>query len=142
MKVLIIDDELLIRRSLSRIANERGHQVKIASDGQEGLNIWLAFRPDLVFLDVFLPQLDGPSLLKSVGKSTEKVVMISARHPELVKSSHLLNEENNFRSFLDKNVDLFIPKPFDDILAVFNQAEQLCMRYQHELGTIDAGHII
>lgn len=142
MKVLIVDDELLIRRTLSRVARERGHQVKVAGDGKEGLNIWLTFRPDLVFLDVLLPKLDGPSLLKTIGKSTEKVVMISARHPDLIKSSNFVSKEDNIHSFLDQNVDLFISKPFNDILTVFSQAEQLCTHYQCEIGTTDFNHIV
>ena len=114
MRVLIIDDEALIRKCLGRVALSRGHIVKVESDGKTGLKTWREFQPHLVFLDVLMPILDGPSVLRQAGrKNNEKVVMMSAH-----------------RAFSDRlsipNVDLFVSKPFEDIVAIFDQAEQLC----------------
>lgn len=114
MRILIIDDEVLIRKCLGRVALSRGHVVREESDGKKGLKTWREFQPHLVFLDVLMPFLDGPSVLKQAGKKNdEKVVMMSAH-----------------RSFSDglsiSDVDLFVSKPFRNIVAVFDQAERLC----------------
>ena len=114
MRVLIVDDETLIRKCLARVALSRKHQVRTEADGVKGLNAWREFKPHLVFLDILMPGLDGPSVLQAVGKhNNEKVVLMSAH-----------------RAFSDgvslPGVDLFISKPFKDIIAVFNRAEGLC----------------
>ena len=121
MRILIIDDEVLIGKSLSRVAILHGHTVKTEQNGQEGLKTWKEFKPHLVFLDVLMPGLDGPSVLKQVGKmNNEKVVMMSAH-----------------RAFSNDvsipGVDLFISKPFKDIMNVFRQAEQLCFLSHKEI---------
>lgn len=111
-----MDDEVLIEKCLARVALSRGHIVQTANDGLRGLRVWRKFQPHLVFLDIFLPGLDGPSLLKQVGKkNNEKVVMMSAH-----------------RAFSDgasiPEVDLFVSKPFQDIVRFFEQAEGLFKR--------------
>ena len=121
MRVLIIDDEALIRKCLCRVALSRGHIVRTESDGRKGLKTWREFQPHLVFLDILMPQMDGPSILQQAGKkNNEKVMMMSAH-----------------RTFSDglsiPGVDLFVSKPFQDIVAVFNQAEQLCFSGGEEL---------
>ena len=108
-----MDDEALIRKCLGRVALSHGHIVKTGEDGHEGLKIWREFQPHLVFLDILMPGLNGPSVLKQAGKNNnEKVVMMSAH-----------------RAFSEgvsiPDVDLFVSKPFQDIAAVFNQAELL-----------------
>ena len=113
MRVLVVDDEILIGRSLSRVAVLRGHTVKTEQNGWDGLKTWREFQPHLVFLDVLMPGLDGPSVLKRAGKiNNEKVVMMSAHKVFLTDMSI-------------PDVDLFISKPFKDIMVVFKQAEQL-----------------
>ena len=113
MRVLIIEDEFLIRECLVRVAQLRNHIVKSEENGQMGLKTWRGFQPHLIFLDILIPELDGLSLLELAGKeNNEKVVMMSA-HRELSK-------------FSVSGVDLFIQKPFHDIVAVFKQAESLC----------------
>ncbi len=113
MKILIIDDEKLIRECLFRIAQSRKHDVRMESNGLSALKTWQSFQPQLVFLDICLPGLDGISLLKKMGKKNkEKVVMMSAHR----KFSRLAPM---------KGVDLFVSKPFHDIIQLFNQAEDL-----------------
>ena len=54
MKILIVDDEALVRRSLSRAFKARGHEIIEAEDGELGLNAWLKHRPDLVIFSQVL----------------------------------------------------------------------------------------
>ncbi|MNJ92675.1 putative transcriptional regulatory protein pdtaR [compost metagenome] len=117
MKFLIIDDEALVRRSLSRALKSKGHEVVEAADGNEGLALWQTSTPDLVFLDVLMPGLTGPQVLKEIGNSkTGRVVLISA-----------FSGEHNMETALQMGADLFIPKPFEDIFAVIKMAEDLVL---------------
>ena len=78
MRILIVEDEFLIRECLSRVAQSKGHTVKAEKSGKAGLKTWKAFQPHLIFLDILIPEIDGPSLLELVGKkNNEKVIMMS-----------------------------------------------------------------
>jgi CheY-like chemotaxis protein len=117
MKVLLVDDEPLVRLSLRRALEKRGHEVHESEDGQAGLEAWNSFSPHLVFLDVLMPKMSGPQLLKSISpelRSLAKVVLMSAFAGEydLLKAKSL-------------GADLFIAKPFDDIFSVVTAGEEL-----------------
>jgi CheY-like chemotaxis protein len=115
MNVLIIDDEPLVRRSLGRALKSRGHETHEAEDGIKGLSAWKEFKPDLVFLDVLMPGMTGPQVLREIGpERTGKVILISA-----------FSGEHNMETATQMGANLFIPKPFDDIFAVVTLAESL-----------------
>ncbi len=80
MKVLIIDDEPLVRRSLRRVLEKEGWSIVEAEDGQKGLQAWLTEKPDLVLLDVLMPALSGPQVLENLPLATRnktRVIMKS-----------------------------------------------------------------
>jgi DNA-binding NtrC family response regulator len=64
--VLVVDDELLIRKSLSRVLREKGYAVEGASTGAEGLEKVASVRPQVMILDMRLPDTDGLSVLRRV----------------------------------------------------------------------------
>ena len=112
MKVLIIDDEPLVRRSLKRAFQMQGHEVIDAVDGEQGLELWRCEKPDVVFLDVLMPKLTGPQVLRQIGSDrTGRIIMMSAY------SGDTKIEANG--------VDLFISKPFQDIFEITKIAEGL-----------------
>lgn len=115
MKVLVIDDEALVRRSLGRALKVRGHEVMEAVDGNEGLALWKVSSPDLVFLDVLMPGLTGLEVLKEMPvKAGTKVVLMSA-----------FAGEHNMKTAQQMGADLFVPKPFENIFEVIQMAESL-----------------
>lgn len=115
MKILIVDDEPLVRRSLSRALKSKGHDILEAEDGQQGLSMWREQKPDLVFLDVLMPKMTGPQVLAEMGSQhSGKVILISA-----------FSGEHNMQTAVQMGADLFIPKPFEDIFSVVNLAEDL-----------------
>lgn len=115
MRILIVDDEALVRRSLSRALKSKGHEVIEAENGTEGLLLWRSSSPDLVFLDVLMPGLTGPEVLKEMGSANSaKVILISA-----------FSGEHNMQTAQHMGASLFIPKPFEDIFAVVKMAEDL-----------------
>ncbi len=78
--ILVVDDELGIRDLLSEILNDEGHNVELAENAAEARAARLAARPDLVLLDIWMPDTDGVTLLKewsAAGLLGMPVIMMS-----------------------------------------------------------------
>jgi DNA-binding NtrC family response regulator len=78
--ILVVDDELGIRDLLSEILNDEGHSVEVAENAAQARAARLRDRPDLVLLDIWMPDTDGVTLLKewsSTGALTMPVIMMS-----------------------------------------------------------------
>jgi DNA-binding NtrC family response regulator len=78
--ILVVDDELGIRDLLSEILNDEGHNVELAENAAQARQARLRARPDLVLLDIWMPDTDGVTLLKewsSTGQLTMPVIMMS-----------------------------------------------------------------
>jgi CheY-like chemotaxis protein len=71
MKILVIDDEPDIRTYLSVLFEENGHEVVTAADGTEGLAQAKAQKPDLITLDILMPEKSGIKLYRELRKSEE-----------------------------------------------------------------------
>jgi len=82
-KILIVDDEDDILHFLELVLREKGYEVATASGGHEALTKAQVDRPDLVLLDIMMPQMDGWEVLKLLrvdeGTSQIPVAMLSAR---------------------------------------------------------------
>ncbi|HOF06275.1 MAG TPA: sigma-54 dependent transcriptional regulator [Syntrophales bacterium] len=81
-KILVIDDDSSIAESLELYLTEEGYTVYTAATGTEGLNAYVKHNPDLVILDIRLPDIDGFTVLEDLRDEDEnvKVVMITAYH--------------------------------------------------------------
>ena len=78
--ILVVDDELGIRDLLSEILNDEGHTVELAENASQAREIRARLRPDLVLLDIWMPDTDGVTLLKewsTAGLLTMPVIMMS-----------------------------------------------------------------
>jgi len=78
--ILVVDDELGIRDLLSEILNDEGHAVELAENATQARAARAQYRPDLVLLDIWMPDTDGVTLLKewaSTGMLTMPVIMMS-----------------------------------------------------------------
>ena len=78
--ILVVDDELGIRDLLSEILNDEGHQIELAENAAQARAARTRARPDLVLLDIWMPDTDGVTLLKewsSSGLLTMPVIMMS-----------------------------------------------------------------
>lgn len=80
-KLLIVDDEKDIRSLMEEIFVEEGYQVETAANGVQAQNAWRSFLPDIIFLDIWMPDIDGISLLKQMQDEGvlehSKVIMMS-----------------------------------------------------------------
>jgi DNA-binding NtrC family response regulator len=78
--ILVVDDELGIRDLLSEILNDEGHNVELAENAAQARGARTRSRPDLVLLDIWMPDTDGVTLLKewsTTGLLTMPVIMMS-----------------------------------------------------------------
>ena len=80
-KLLIVDDEKDIRSLMQEIFVEEGYEVETAANGTQAQTAWKNFLPDVIFLDVWMPDIDGISLLKKMKEEgildNAKVIMMS-----------------------------------------------------------------
>ena len=58
-RILVIDDDPLVRRTMERLLQKSGYEVRLAVDGIEGLRAFRTQRPDLVITDIIMPQKEG-----------------------------------------------------------------------------------
>jgi DNA-binding NtrC family response regulator len=78
--ILVVDDEMGIRELLSEILSDEGHAVEVAENAQQAREFRLRQAPDLVLLDIWMPDTDGVTLLKewaAQGQLTMPVIMMS-----------------------------------------------------------------
>ena len=110
-KVLIVDDEPHILRSLGFILERAGLEVLEARSGGEALELALRERPDLVFLDIMMPELDGYEVCRRIKASKELastyVIMLTAK-----------GEEADRQRGIAAGADDYMTKPFSPSRAV------------------------
>jgi DNA-binding NtrC family response regulator len=78
--ILVVDDEMGIRALLSEILTDEGHTIELAEDASQARSVRERLRPDLVLLDIWMPDVDGITLLKEWGSGgllTMPVIMMS-----------------------------------------------------------------
>ncbi len=75
-QVLVIDDERQILRALRTILCEKGYQVAVASRGNEGLALAAAKPPDVIILDLGLPDMDGVEVCERLRQWTQVPIIV------------------------------------------------------------------
>ena len=100
--VLIVEDDASTRHSLARDLAAHGYRVEEAADGSEALDRWRARRPDVVLLDLGLPDLDGTRIVRRIRReATTPIVVLSVR-----------SEEGTKIEALELGADDYVTKPF------------------------------
>jgi two-component system KDP operon response regulator KdpE len=113
---LVIDDELQIRRLLRVCLEAKGYRVSEAATGQEGITQAAQYPPDIVILDLGLPDMDGVAVLKRLREWTKvPVVVLSVR-----------DREEDKIAALDNGADDYVTKPFGtgELLARLRVAQR------------------
>jgi two-component system KDP operon response regulator KdpE len=108
-RILVVDDEIAIQRSLGPLLRSRGYTVDLASNGAEALQLFKDNAPDLVVLDLGLPDMQGADVCRRIRSlSTVPIVVLSARGAEADKVDAL-----------DRGADDYVTKPFgpEELLA-------------------------
>ena len=83
-KILVVDDEEILREMIEFNLRREGYEVLLASDGEEALEFARALEPDLIILDIMLPVIDGLQVLRTLRQdSTVPILLLSARGEEI-----------------------------------------------------------
>ena len=108
-RVLVVDDEVQITRVLRRSLSGHGYEVQTAADGEEALEAFKSWKPDLVVTDLAMPNMSGLELCRRLrAASAVPIIVLSAKGDERIKVEAL-----------DAGADDYITKPFgmDELLA-------------------------
>jgi two-component system response regulator MtrA len=83
-RILIVEDNANLAFGLSRSVEAEGYQVEVAEDGRKGLDLARATRPDLIILDLMLPEVDGYQVLRTLREEGQQmpVLVLTARSEE------------------------------------------------------------
>ena len=109
VQILLVDDEVAIQRAMAPLLRSRGYSVTVAGDGRDAIAAFESDRPDLVILDLGLPDMDGSEVCRRIRERADTpVVVLSARGDEKAKVAAL-----------DHGADDYVTKPFgpDELLA-------------------------
>ncbi len=116
-KVLVIDDEEDLRENIKYVLQAKGYIVELAQDGVQGLKILGDFRPDLIILDLNMPNMGGIEFYQKI------CVGDVSQYPVFVLTARA-NMEKFFKDF---NVDGFMSKPFE-ITDLVREIDQVINR--------------
>jgi two-component system KDP operon response regulator KdpE len=108
-RILVVDDEPQITRVLRRSLASRSYEVQVAAEGEEALDIFDAWKPDIVITDLAMPQMGGLELSRRLRAiSSVPIIVLSAKGEERLKVEAL-----------DAGADDYVTKPFgmDELLA-------------------------
>ncbi len=104
-KILVVDDDPYILMSLEFLMKKNGFEVMVARNGTEALDIVEKQVPDIVLLDIMMPDVDGYAICKHIKSSKKlkeaKVVFMSAK-----------SKETDIRKGYDLGASLYVTKPF------------------------------
>ena len=130
MQILIVEDEVLLAKSLREILEDSGHEVSLAYDGQEGLELARSTPFDLLILDLMLPKLNGFQVARTLRKERKGIAILM-----LTAKSDILDRVEG----LDSGADYYLTKPFDkrELLACINA---LLRRQGKEVNQISFGN--
>ena len=130
-KILVVDDDPNISDLLKIYLEKEGYEVKVASDGTEGIGYFKIYEPDLVLLDIMLPGKDGWQVCREIREiSTKPIIMITAKGEVFDKVLGL-----------ELGADDFVVKPFD-MKELSARIKAVLRRYQASVNPSDGKETI
>ena len=116
-KILVVDDEPNIVRSLAFVFNKEGYDVSTAEDGEKAMTMIRASKPDILILDVMMPHMNGYDVCQEVKSDPSlediHVLMLTAK-----------GQKGDMEAALAKGADEYISKPFSPI-QVLDRVKEL-----------------
>ncbi|MEP7361399.1 MAG: response regulator transcription factor [Chloroflexota bacterium] len=133
--ILLVDDEISIQRAVQPLLRSRGYDVQVAGTAREATDAFAKYRPDLLILDLGLPDADGLDVCRWVRSRSEiPILILSAREAERDKVRAL-----------DEGADDFVTKPFgpEELLARVRSALRRVFRPEDPgTGRVEVGDLV
>jgi two-component system KDP operon response regulator KdpE len=132
-RILVVDDETQLRLALRRSLEGHGYAVREAEDGAEAMREHDAFKPDLVLLDLMLPDTTGVEVCKQLRRSYQTPIIVLS----------VVGDEKAKVAALDEGADDYLTKPFgmDELLARVRVALRRGSSDRAQSSTITAGDL-
>lgn len=130
-RILLVDDEESIRKVVEQALTKEGFQVSYAEDGNKGWTMFQEEKPDLVILDIMLPEKDGFEVLRLIRKEADTpIIMLSAK-------SEIIDKSVGF----NLGADDYLTKPFSTIELVLRvkaliRRNMESLKETNEIGTV------
>jgi two-component system, OmpR family, KDP operon response regulator KdpE len=131
-RILVVDDEPQITRVLRRSLSSKGYEVQVAEDGEEALEVFRKWNPDIVITDLFMPRMGGLELTRRIRKTSQVPILILS----------VKGEERAKVEALDTGADDYVTKPFgmDELFARIRVAlRRASMPVNNETSIIELG---
>jgi DNA-binding response OmpR family regulator len=103
-KILVVDDEPEVRKLMEHFLTTKGYEVRAAENGRVGLAALDTFTPDLVLLDMHMPEMDGAETLRGLARRSPGLPVIMVTVNEDVETTSRL---------LQLGAADYVPKPFN-----------------------------
>ena len=102
MKILVIDDDMLLLRTITRILAGDGHEVITASEGERGMWLYRKQKPELVITDIYMPNQEGLETILTLRRDDNpvKIIAMSGTDADFLETARLIG------------ADAIIEKPF------------------------------
>ncbi len=104
LRVLVADDEAIIRLGLRSMLAKMGHEVLLAADGREALNLARASRPDIALLDIRMPNVDGLEVARTLNKRQAMPIILLTAY----------SEQDQIQQATELQVQSYLIKPVDE----------------------------
>jgi DNA-binding response OmpR family regulator len=117
MKVLVIDDDHLVRYTLQRILRSKGYDVVTASDGARGMAVFRNESPDVVITDIIMPEQEGIETIAQIRNERSEVKIIA------ISGGARIRNVDFFEMARSQGADEVISKPFnaEELLSRLSQ---------------------
>jgi two-component system KDP operon response regulator KdpE len=108
-RILVVDDELQLRRAVTRSLERHSYETREAETGADALAVFESYRPDVVLLDLMLPDMSGVDVCRELRKTHQTPIIVLS----------IVGEEEAKVAALDEGADDYVTKPFgmDELLA-------------------------
>jgi DNA-binding response OmpR family regulator len=96
MKILVIDDDVMLLRVMVRILTGDGHEVQSATDGERAMAIYRGMQPDLVITDIVMPGQEGMETILTLRRDDNpvKIIAISGTDAEMLETARLIGADD------------------------------------------------
>ena len=124
MKVLIVEDSIFVQKLVRKLIMDHitDCEIQIASNGEQGYNLYQAFKPDLIITDLLMPGLNGQEMLRMI-REIDRDVHIIILSADIQKATREEVESLGISGFLNKPLTVDKAHTLVELIRVTNHAE-------------------